>query len=70
MLGTNRNTNAAGWAILIWQIVQLVVPHFLPAAGVDPSTNIAVTGLISAAGHFSAKDKEVTGAGATATRQP
>lgn len=67
-LGVNKNTNAAGWALIIWQIVQIVVPILIPgghAIQVAPETNVAVTGAITGMGLLSAKDKTVVGAGTT-----
>ena len=63
MLGINKNTTAAGWLLIIWQIAQIVVPLFLPAAQVSAETNVAVSGLIAGSGLVGAKDKGVTGAG-------
>lgn len=71
MFGVNKSTNAAGWAVIIWQIVQIVVPILLPQlSGVQVSaeTNVAVTGLITGAGLLKAKDEKVTGAGPSAHR--
>lgn len=66
MFGINKKTNGAGWAIIIWQIVQILVPIFIPggeAVQVSPETNVAVTGAIAGFGLTQSKDNNVTGAG-------
>ena len=72
MFGVNKTTTGAGWAVIIWQIVQVIVPILLPQlAGVQVSaeTNAAVTGAIVGAGLLGAKDAKVTGVGSNARRE-
>lgn len=71
MLGINKFTNGSGLAVLIWQIVQVVVPLLLPqlsAVQVSPETNVAVSTAILAGGLLKSKDADVTGAGDAARR--
>jgi hypothetical protein len=69
MFGVNRNTNVAGWAVIVWQILQVIVPILLPdAPKISAETNLQITGLIAGGGLLAAKDKQVSGSGDSARR--
>lgn len=70
MLGTNRDTNIAGWLIIAIQVLKLLLP-LVTQQPVDPSTGqtLDTLSLLAAgSGVVRAKDKRVTGVGATARR--